>query len=129
DILVGINRVASVEREHEQAYYRYFWYAATASSSQRSFSGWPLWPATRVNFSRCWATSTSSCCHRSAFLIGFRLPFSRFFQPFRFQPAIHSLSPLRTYSLSVSSSTKQERLSAVSPSIAACSSIRLFVAS
>src|SRR4029079_12312981 len=127
DILVGINRVASVEREHEQAYYRYFWYAATASSSQRSFSGWPEWPATRVNLNLWVAMSSSSFFQRSEFLSSTSFPFSFRFQPFRFQPAIHSESPLRTYSLSVSSSTKQGRLSADSPSITARSSMRLLV--
>ncbi len=29
---------------------RYFMDSATASSSQRSFSGWPLWPFTTLNF-------------------------------------------------------------------------------
>ena len=29
-----------------QLFFRYVWYAATASSSQRSFSAWPAWPRT-----------------------------------------------------------------------------------
>ena len=35
-----------------KTYFKYFWYAATASVSQRSFSAWPLWP--RMWVKRSW---------------------------------------------------------------------------
>ena len=63
--------------------------AATASSSQRSFSVWPKWPRTsRQVTSRC-LTSAASVCQRSAFFNFAGLPFLEArAHPRRSQPTI-----------------------------------------
>ena len=57
-----------------------------ASSSARSFSGWPAWPLTQCHSTSCLVRSSSRRCQSSAFLTGLR---SAVRQPFRFQPWIH----------------------------------------
>ena len=53
-----------------------------ANASARSFSAWPAWPFTHCQRTRCRATCSSSCCHKSAFFTGWR---PAVFQPFFFQ--------------------------------------------
>ena len=67
--------------------------ASQASLSARSFSAWPAWPFTQCQSIRCGAAASSSSCHSSAFLTGFR---SAVRQPFRCQPWIHLVMPSRT---------------------------------
>ena len=54
-----------------------------ASSSARSFSGWPSWPFTQCHEISCRLIASSSACHNSTFFTGF---LSAVFQPFFFQP-------------------------------------------
>src|SRR5437016_11133103 len=68
--------------------------------------------------------ASSSTRHRSLFLTG-RL--SAIVHPRFFQLWIHSVMPVRTYSLSVNSSTSLAPFNALSASITAVSSIRLLV--
>ena len=71
---------------------------ATASWSQRSFSGWPAWPLTQTYVMVCLASCSSACAQRSGFRAGEP---SDFFQPRRFQPLAQPFcSPLMTYWLS-----------------------------
>ena len=70
--------------------------------------------------------ASSSAIHRSWFLTGFLFAV---FQPRFFQFCIHSVMPCMTYFESVCSSTWLDRLSALSASIAAVSSMRLLVVS
>ena len=71
---------------------------ATASWSQRSFSGWPACPLTQTYVMVCLASCSSACAQRSGFRAGEP---SDFFQPRRFQPLAHPFcSPLMTYWLS-----------------------------
>ena len=61
-----------------------------ANWSARSFSGWPEWPATQIQWIWWRAMSSSSARHRSSFLTGF---LSAVFQPFFFQFRIHFDAP------------------------------------
>src|SRR5690554_3880313 len=70
--------------------------------------------------------ASSSACHSSRFFTGF---LSAVRQPFFFQPFIQLCTPFLTYWLSVCSSTSQARVSALSASMAAVSSMRLLVVS
>ena len=56
-----------------------------ASSSARSFSGWPAWPLTQCQVTLWRVRASSSACQSSAFFTGF---LSAVFQPFLFQPSI-----------------------------------------
>src|SRR5579863_9415140 len=86
--------------------------AATASSSQRSFSGCPECPRTTVKRTLCFASSASSLRQCSSFLRGLNCLPSLRRQLLRFHPGSHSREPLATYSLSVMISTSVRRLSA-----------------
>ncbi|MCY1310356.1 hypothetical protein D9M70_605370 [compost metagenome] len=97
-----------------------------ASSSARSFSGWPAWPLTQCQVTLCRRLASSSACQSSAFFTGF---LSAVFQPFFFQPWIHLEMPSITYLLSVCRSTSQALFSASSAEIAANNSMRLLVVS
>jgi len=59
-----------------------------ASSSARSFSGWPACPFTQCQLTRCLPATRSSSCHKSTFFTGF---LSAVRQPRRFQSGSHSL--------------------------------------
>src|SRR5690349_16336944 len=95
-----------------------------ASASARSFPGLPSCPLTHRQSMRWRRAASSSARQRSTFLTAC---LSAVFQPLLFQLWIHSVMPLRTYWLSVNSSTSLGPLSAVSASMTAVSSIRLFV--
>jgi hypothetical protein len=71
-----------------------------------------------------WWTTSSNLCHKSTFFTGC-LDAVR--QPRAFHPAIHSVMPLRTYSLSKCSTTKQGCFKALKASITAINSMRLLV--
>ena len=66
---------------------------ARASSSARSFSGWPAWPLIHSQRTLWRACAASSRCHNSAFFTGLR---SAVRQPLRFQPWIHWVTPFFT---------------------------------
>ncbi len=66
---------------------------ARASSSARSFSGWPAWPLIHFQVTLWRACAASSRCHRSTFYTGLR---SAVFQPLRFQPWIQPPTPFFT---------------------------------
>ena len=97
-----------------------------ASSSARSLPGSPEWPFTQRQVI-LWPlplTTASSRCHNSTFFTGCLAAVR---QPRAFQPWIHSVMPLRTYSLSRYSVTSHGRLSTDRPSITASNSMRLLV--
>jgi hypothetical protein len=73
-----------------------------ARASARTLPGSPLWPFTHRYVIRCLRAASSRARHRSLFLTGL---LSGVVQPRFFQLWIHSVIPLRTYSLSVNSST------------------------
>ena len=64
-----------------------------ASSSARSFSGWPAWPFTQCQVTLWRFRASSSACHSSAFFTGF---LAAVFQPLRFQPSIQPPMPSLT---------------------------------
>src|SRR5215217_7007252 len=95
-----------------------------ARLSARSLSSWPAWPLTHFHSILCRLVAASSACQSSRFFTGF---LSAVFQPFFFQPCIQLCTPFLTYWLSVWISTAQDRLRALSASMAAVSSILLLV--
>src|ERR1700733_12783101 len=63
--------------------------AATASSSQRSFSGFPAWPFVHRNSMLCSCSKGKSLCHKSMFFTGC---LSALRQPFFCQLTSHFFS-------------------------------------
>src|SRR5579884_1385942 len=95
-----------------------------ARTSARSFSGWPAWPRTHCHSTACAAAAASRRCHSSWFLTGF---LSAVRQPRAFQAGSQRVMPSRTYWLSVVTRTRQGRVRASRPRIAAVNSMRLLV--
>src|SRR5581483_5003757 len=98
--------------------------SSLASWSHRSLPACPACPLSQCHLTLCLDADESSARQRSAFLTGC---FDFVLQPLRFQFHNQPLTPFLTYSESVWNSTSQGSLSALSASMAACNSIRLFV--
>ena len=97
-----------------------------ASSSAISLPALPVWPFTQRQSISWRPTASSSACHKSWFFTGF---LAAVFQPRFFQFGSQSLMPSMTYLESVCRITRQGRSSVFSASMAAVSSMRLFVVS
>ena len=98
--------------------------ALLASWSQRSFSGWPLWPFTHIQVMVWRWPNLWSSCQSSWFFTGWR---DAVFHPLQIQPFIHSVIPFTTYWESVVNLILQGSWSCLRATMAAVISIMLLV--